>query len=152
MPIPPPPPASHEPSDIAIDLGRALNGPVARFLAVGVVGLTVDVATFKLIVEASGAEWLARLASLTVATVTTFSLNRRFTFAASTRTKAADATRYAGVALAGQGLNYGQFLAIRALLPSLPPIVALLISAATTAVATYGGQRFFTFSTPAETR
>jgi hypothetical protein len=84
---------------------------------------------FSLCSAAGASDAAARLVSLAIATVVTWRLNRRFTFNPSGRGNHAEALRYAVVALCAQGFNLAVFLAIRALIPALPALGALGVSA-----------------------
>jgi putative flippase GtrA len=126
-------------------VGAMLASPPARFLAAGAVGLAADALAFSILLGVTETEWTSRLASLVLATLVTWRLNRRFTFATAARGAAPEALRYGLVAMMGQGFNYAQFVLLRTLAPALPPLLALFAAAATTALASYCGQRFFTF-------
>ncbi|NNM74929.1 GtrA family protein [Enterovirga aerilata] len=119
--------------------------PLPRFLAVGGIGFSVDAFVFSLAAAAGAADWLARAVSLAVATIVTWRLNRRFTFRPSGRRSEAEAMRYAGVALCAQALNYGLFLALRAVAPALWPVAALAASAGSAAGFSFAGQALVTF-------
>jgi putative flippase GtrA len=130
---------------VGLSIGTMLASPPGRFLAVGAVGLGADALAFSILLSVTDTEWTSRLASLALATLVTWRLNRRFTFPSAGRGAAPEALRYSLVAMMGQGFNYAQFVLLRTLAPTLPPLLALLAAAATTAVASYCGQRFFTF-------
>jgi putative flippase GtrA len=116
-----------------------------RFLAVGCVGLTADALVFSACSAAGSPDALARIASLAVATVLTWRLNRRFTFRSSGRAAHAEAARYVGVALCAVGLNLALFLTLRTLAPALPALVALFTSAVFAAGFSFAGQSLVTF-------
>jgi putative flippase GtrA len=126
-------------------IAKMIAGRPVRFLAVGTAGLAADIVAFWVVLHATDAEWASRLASLAVATIVTWRLNRSFTFANAGRRAAPEALRYGIVAVLGQGFNYAQFVTLRTLAPMLPSLLALIAAAATAAVVTYCGQRFFTF-------
>ncbi|MBE7219096.1 MAG: GtrA family protein [Caulobacteraceae bacterium] len=132
------------------------------FLAVGVVGLVVDLGLLFVLERAGLPLAIARAVSLPAATLVTWLLNRRHTFASSGRKAHHEALRYAAVAAAAQSVNYVAALAIASILRSEPHLaVAVLsltrhmphaidmVSAFTGAVIatlfSYTGQRFFTF-------
>lgn len=124
---------------------RALRARIARFLAVGSVGFAIDAASFTTFSGLGASDVLARAASLGAATLVTWQLNRCFTFASSGRNAAAEGVRYAIVALCVQGFNYGLFLTLRTLAPSLPALAALITSAGTAAGLSFAGQAVVTF-------
>ncbi len=117
-----------------------------KFLSVGVLGLSVDMAVFSTVHAAGVDKALARAVSLSVATVVTWLLNRRLTFAATGRKRRHEIARYAVVTGCAQGVSYGSFLALCALFPHQPPQLALLAGAIFATLFSYTGQRFFTFA------
>ena len=129
---------------LASDGRQAELRRVALFLAVGGLGLAVDAALFSLLQASGGPRPVARAASLGCATLVTFGLNRRFTFAARGR-RGGDLARYAAVTSLAQGFSYGLFLALSAAAPALPALSALLAAAAAATVLSFAGQRLFTF-------
>lgn len=135
------------------------------FLAVGVAGLVVDLGLLWVLEHAGLSLAAARAVSLPVATLVTWALNRRLTFARSGRKAHHEALRYALVALVAQSVNYVAALAVAGVLQRAPHLAALVLGAAGRAphardmaaaffgavVATlfsYTGQRFFTFGAP----
>lgn len=126
-------------------MARAPRGLV-RFLTVGAGGLSVDLAVLTLLEQAGAGHAVARAASLAVATLTTWALNRQFTFGESGRRPRAELGRYAFVALIAQSVNYTVFLAVCAALPAVPHAVAAVIGAVAATGFSYIGQRFFTFA------
>lgn len=129
-----------------VDRLRPLGGQAARFLAVGVAGLSLDSLAFLLLHRLGLDDALARAVSLAAATLLTWRLNRAFTFAASRRRSAEEAGRYALVVLLAQGVSYAVFLLARALAPWAPPLIALWFGAAVAALFSFTGQRLFTFT------
>jgi putative flippase GtrA len=130
----------------------ALVRRFARFSLVGALGLAVDAGLFALLVHHGAGEYGARALSLAVATLVTWNLNRRFTFAASGRGRSGELARYALVALSAQGLNYLVFVLLRGAVPALPALGALLCGAGAAALFSFTGQRFFTFAPAAAPR
>ena len=125
----------------------APKGSVA-FLAVGVVGLAVDMAVFTALHAAGLDKAVARAISLSVATVVTWLLNRRVTFAATGRARHREAGRYMIVTAFAQGISFISFLAICSAFPRLAPQIALFVGAVIATLFSYSGQRFFTFAPP----
>ena len=121
------------------------TGP-SRFLAVGLVGLTVDTVAFQLALAAGLEPAWARLCSLAVATMVTWTLNRRFTFARTGRRRRVELARYAVVTTGAQGFSYGVFLTLITVAPALDPQLSMWIGAGLAAVGSYLGQRLFTFA------
>src|SRR5262249_9594195 len=108
--------------------------------------LLTDLAVFTIAVGAGIHPLAARIASLTVATLMTWRLNRALTFEASGRQQGEEALRYAAVTATAQGTNYGVFAALVITAFASVPHVALLAGAATGAVLSYAGHRTFSFA------
>ena len=136
---------SGRPAPTILDAGGAELRRFALFLCVGFAGLAVDAALFATLHGTGLSPAVSRAASLALATLVTFALNRRFTFAASGRRARRDLARYVGVTLVAQGFSYGLFLGLLAMIPALPPLIALVAGAAAATLLSFGGQRFFTF-------
>lgn len=120
-----------------------------RFLSVGVTGLAVHTLLFTVLVHATlVGERVAWWIALTVATVVTWTLNRKLTFTPSGRGRLAEITRYALVTAVAQGISYSVFLALGGLAPHLPRTLALIMGAGIATLFSYSGQRFFTFAAP----
>jgi putative flippase GtrA len=117
-----------------------------RFLGVGGFGLATDLALFTLLATWRLDPLLARLVSLSAATLVTWRLNRAFTFDRSGRHPAHEAMRYAVVTAAAQGTSYAIFAALVLTILGGSPQVALLIGAAGAAVVSYNGHRLFAFA------
>lgn len=128
------------------DLRALADSQLARFLAIGVAGLSVDVLCFTLLHDAGLSRAAARAVSLSVATALTWTLNRSFTFPSTGRRKRIEIVRYAAVVALSQGFSYGAFLILSALAPHLPPVLPLFIGAVAATGFSFGGQRLFTFA------
>jgi putative flippase GtrA len=128
------------------------RGPrgLVRFLCAGAVGLAVDIAVLWLLERAGMGHAGARAISLSIATVVTWALNRRFTFFGSGRRARVEFGRYASVALFAQGVNYLVFLGVCAVAVHLPHTLAAIIGAVVATGFSYSGQRFFTFAPEAD--
>lgn len=130
------------------DLFTAAPAPL-RFLSVGAIGLSVDMASFTLLALFGMHPLVARALSLGLATFVTWRLNRAVTFAESGRRPHEEAMRYALVTAFAQGLNYLIFAAlVMTVLRSLPQ-AAILIGAGLAAIASYNGHKLFSFAAAA---
>ena len=118
---------------------------IARFLAVGLVGLAVDSAVFWGAYNEGVSIEFARALSLALATFVTWFLNRLFTFAPSGRAPGREFARYVGVALVAQGFNYGLFLALMRFDAGAHPLICLVVSAVATAALSFTGQSLIAF-------
>lgn len=128
------------------ELLELANSQLARFLAIGVAGLSVDILCFTLLHDAGFSRAIARALSLTAATAVTWTLNRTFTFPSTGRRKRIEIIRYATVVLLSQGFSYATFLILSGVLPHLPPVVPLILGAVAATAFSFGGQRLFTFA------
>ncbi len=129
----------------ALTPARLWQAPLCRFLAVGVVGLTLDAVLFSLLHDAGLSRAAGRALSLAAATAVTWRLNRSVTFAATGRGQGGELGRYAAVVLGAQGISYATFLMLSAIAPRLPALVALFIGAVVASAFSFTGQRLFTF-------
>jgi putative flippase GtrA len=116
-----------------------------RFLGVGGLGLITDLAVFTLIIAQAPHPLLARLASLAIATLVTWRLNRALTFDHSGRRTADEAMRYAAVAASAQAVSYAVFAALVVTVLAAMPQLAVIIGAACGALVSYSGQALFAF-------
>jgi putative flippase GtrA len=117
-----------------------------RFVLVGVVGLLVDLAVFTATARLGLHPLLARLVSLSIATVVTWRLNRFFTFARSGRDQGEEAMRYATVVIAAQATSYAVFTVLVLSAAARLPQIAVLVGAAAGALISYNGHRLFAFA------
>ena len=129
----------------ALTPARLWRRPLCRFLAVGLVGLSVDALVFSIFHDAGLSRALARAISLAVATAVTWRLNRSFTFAATGRRQRIELGRYAAVVLGAQGFSYATFLTLSWLAPHIHALVAILVGAVAATGFSFTGQRLFTF-------
>ncbi len=117
-----------------------------KFLGVGFVGLAVDLGLLS-ILEHVGLHLLgARAISMSLATVVTWTLNRRHTFTPTGRKAHHEAMRYILVTLFAQSVNYVVMIIAAGLAPRLPHVVAAFIGSVVATLFSYTGQRYFTFA------
>ena len=117
-----------------------------RFLGVGAIGLTTDVAIFTLLMAFSPRPLLMRLFSLALATIVTWRLNRALTFDRSGRHQGEEAMRYATVTAVSQGTSYAVFAALVLTVFAWLPQAALVAGAVVGAVVGYNGHRLLSFA------
>lgn len=135
---------AHDPLRVLIE--RLLPRPF-RFLGVGTLGLVTDFCVFTILNGYAGRPLLMRLASIAVATLVTWRLNRALTFDRSGRRQAEEAMRYIFVTLVAQGTSYAIFAALVLTLLAAQPQIALLVGAGFGAMLSYNGHRLFAFAT-----
>src|SRR5919202_6023542 len=111
-------------------LGLPLPKSLILFVCVGLVGLAVHTGVFSLMFRTG---WLnyseAWLVALGTATIVTWSLNRRFTFAQSGRHGGWEILRYTLVTVLAQSVSYGVSRGLLATVPHLPPELAVILGA-----------------------
>ena len=119
------------------------------FIGVGVAVLATDAALLTLLTDVTGVSpYLARLASIMIAMVVSWQLNRRITFAVRTPSTLHEFARFAAISWGAQVINYGTFAALITWLPTLWPVWALIVGSALAMFASYAGYRFGVFPKP----
>jgi putative flippase GtrA len=116
-----------------------------RFLGVGGLGLITDLAIFTSLIAYGPHPLLARLVSLTLATLMTWRLNRALTFDRSGRHVTDEAMRYAAVAATAQAMSYTVFAVLVVTGLTATPQLAVLAGAVLGAIVSYTGQALFAF-------
>jgi len=132
-------------ADKARAFAARLPRPV-RFAAVGGLGLLTDLAAFTVVAGFGHHPLAARLASLGIATLVTWRLNRLLTFARSNRAQTDEAMRYLAVTAVAQGTSYAVFATLVLTALAALPQAALIGGAATGALVSYNGHRLFAFA------
>ncbi|OLP57189.1 hypothetical protein BJF92_06595 [Rhizobium rhizosphaerae] len=110
-----------------------------RFLGVGAFGFLVDAGTTLALVHLGLNPFAARLLAILVALGATYLANRTVTFQVEGRANVAEGARYGGVGLMTSAINYLVYSAALALLPSLPPLLALATGSAVAMALSYLG-------------
>ena len=131
--------------DRLISLVQTLPRPL-RFLGVGAVGLLTDLTVFTILIGFAPRPLVMRLASLAIATMITWRLNRAITFEPSGRHQGEEAARYAAVTAISQGTSYAVFAVLVLTVFAWLPQAAVLIGAAAGALIGYTGHRLFAFA------
>jgi putative flippase GtrA len=119
---------------------------LVRFAAVGCLGLLTDLAAFTVVAGFGHHPLAARLASLGIATLVTWRLNRLLTFARSNRAQTDEAMRYLAVTAVAQGTSYAVFATLFLTSLAALPQAALIAGAAAGAIVSYNGHRLFAFA------
>jgi putative flippase GtrA len=140
-PIAPPSFRPHRLLTVAARIPRPL-----RFLAVGAIGLTADLALFTGLLTHGLHPLLAGFLALAGATVLTWRLNRVFTFDRSGRAQREEALRYAAVTMVAQSASYGAFAVLVSTACTALPQGAVVIGAAAGALISYNDHRLFAFA------
>lgn len=118
----------------------------ARFITVGGLGLLTDITSFTLILAAGIPVLVARVLSISIATLVTWRLNRTLTFDRSGRQQHREAVRYAIVTAVAQGTSYLVFAALTLTVLGALPQLAIMVGSAIGAFISYNGHRLFAFA------
>jgi putative flippase GtrA len=138
-------PAAETERDALRGLAERLPRP-ARFALVGALGLITDIGIFTLVMNAGVPPLVARLVSLSLATLVTWRLNRALTFERSGRRQHREAMRYVAVTAAAQSTSYVIFAVLTLTFLSGLPQAGIVIGAACGALISYNGHRLFAFA------
>jgi len=115
------------------------------FLLSGCFSFTVDASITKLLTLAGLHPILARLIAVAIAIYCSWRAHRRFTFRLTTPPTFAEFTRFAAVQWSVAALNYGIFVVIVLLHPTIEPVLGVFISSLIAMVFAYLGMRFAAF-------
>ena len=130
-------------------MNTSLRHRLVAFVGTGVVGFVVDGGLLTLLTYALAWNvYAARTVSFPVATLVTWSLNRRFAFSAfQSQRKGHEYVRYLVVQIVGAGINLGCFAAVLAVYPWMRevPIIPLFVGALVALTFNYAGSRYFAF-------
>jgi putative flippase GtrA len=115
-----------------------------RFGIVGALGFLVDAGMLAALLALTPAgPFLARAIAIAVALVSTWLMNRSFTFGASRHSLAVEGFRYGSVGLTSAVVNYLIYAGLLISVPILQPLAALVIaSIAAMAFSFFGYSRF----------
>lgn len=117
-----------------------MSGQVARFLLTGGIGFLADAGALALLLASTPLDPLtARLVSIGFALTVTWLVNRTFTFRPSSRGVVREGARYGGVGIGASLVNYVAYAGALALVPGLPPLVALAFGSAVAIAASWFG-------------
>ena len=130
--------------DGAADISRARH--FGGFVLAGLAALTVDIAVLSALTDGLGVSpFLARLASISLAMVTSWQINRRVTFAMTLPATLSEFGRFAAVSWTAQAVNYTVFVAILLARPESWPAAAVAASSLVAMFVSYAGFRFGVF-------
>jgi putative flippase GtrA len=115
------------------------------FVLAGASALAVDLAVLKALTAIGLDPLLGRLASIAVAMVVSWLINRRVTFAVTAAPSLKEFAAFAGVSWFAQAANYAVFAAILVARPETAPTVAVILACAVSMLFAYAGFRFGVF-------
>jgi putative flippase GtrA len=115
------------------------------FVLSGCFSFAVDASITKLLTLAGLHPIFARLIAVAIAIYCSWRAHRRFTFRLTTPPTFAEFMRFAAVQWSVAALNYGIFVVIVLLHPSIEPVLGVFISSLIAMVFAYLGMRFAAF-------
>lgn len=117
-----------------------MTGTAARFLLTGGIGFLADAGALALILASTPLDpFAARVLSIGFALAVTWLINRNFTFRPSSRGVVREGARYGGVGIGASLVNYLAYAGALALVPGLPPLLALAFGSAVAIAASWLG-------------
>jgi len=129
----------------ARDMDRASLSQLARFVLVGTLGFVVDAGITLTLIHRGIDPYTARVFAIALAMMVTWRLNRALTFDTSNSNQTREGFRYFSVALIAAALNYAIYAGLLIAVPSVAPLVALMIAIATVTVLSFLGYRYLVF-------
>jgi putative flippase GtrA len=117
----------------------------SRFIVIGGLGFVVDAGLLMLFLGLGGDPFISRIASILLAMLVTWRLNRAFTFGASDGSQLSEAGRYFSVAASVAVMNYAIYAGLLLVLASLHPLLATAISTLICVLASFAGYGRFAF-------
>ena len=116
------------------------------FLLAGLSALAADTAVLSLLTRVFGiSPFVARPFGIAVAMVVSWLINRTVTFKMEAAPSLAEFSKFAGVSITSQIVNYGVFASILIAWPLLSPELALLLACFVSMFVSYAGFRFGVF-------
>lgn len=117
-----------------------MSGRIARFLFTGGIGFVADAGALAVILAATPLDpFLARILSIAFALTVTWLFNRNFTFRPSSRGLVREGARYGGIGIGSSLVNYAAYAGALALVPTLPPLVAVAFGSVVAMTASWFG-------------
>ncbi len=123
-----------------------------KFALVGVIATAIDVGVLQVLIGTGADPYIARVASIPLAMIAAWQMNRHFTFGASGRRPSEEALRYGAVASLTACINYAAYAGLVMTQQVIPPAAAVLIATAISMWVSFVGQQLFAFRriTPAD--
>ena len=123
------------------------------FVLAGLCALAADTAVLSLLTRVGGlSPFFARPFGIAVAMLVSWSINRTVTFNAQVPPTVLELSRFAGVSLASQCVNYAVFATLLLAFPRLAPELALLMACFVSMFVSYTGFRYGVFASSGRAR
>lgn len=130
-------------------MNTALVNKFARFAGVGGTGFIIDTGLTLLLIHRGIDPFTSRVFGILIAMITTWRLNRAWTFGASRTSQTSEGVRYFIVAILAAILSYAIYTALLLSLAGFPPALAIIIAVGTTTLISFFGYSRFAFRTAA---
>lgn len=128
----------------AVDDGAARH--YGGFLLAGLAALATDASVLMLLTRWFGVSpFVARPFGIAVAMVVSWLINRTITFSSPVPPSLVEFSKFAGVSITSQLVNYAVFAALLLAIPSLVPELALFFACFVSMFVSYAGFRFGVF-------
>lgn len=118
------------------------------FLAAGIAATLVDLAILNLLALAGISPFLGRFASISIAMVVSWWINRTVTFAVEARPTLSEFGKFAAVSWTAQAVNYAVFAVALLVVPAIGPSLAVIVGGVVSVGVSYAGFRFGVFRRP----
>ena len=116
------------------------------FLLAGLCALATDTAVLSAFTRLGGlSPFLARPFGIACAMVVSWLINRRLTFQSRERPSLKEFSKFAGVSLTSQTVNYAVFATLLLVLPGFMPELALVLASCVSMFVSYAGFRLGVF-------
>lgn len=116
------------------------------FAVAGGTGFLVDAGMLLLLLHFTALDpYSARIIAIGIAMLSTWMVNRNFTFQRGSRSVASEGLRYGSVGISSALLNYAIYAAALFIIPDLRPIFAVIIASALATIWSYVGYNYFVY-------
>ncbi|MCR9268729.1 MAG: GtrA family protein [Hyphomonadaceae bacterium] len=120
-----------------------------RFALVGTLGFVVDSGFTLTLIHRGIDPFTARAFAIALAMMVTWRLNRALTFGASGTSEAEEGFRYFTVAVIAAILNYAIYVGLLLAIPTLSPLIALVLAIGAVTLLSFLGYRRLVFKAAA---
>lgn len=128
---------------------QTLQKQISRFAVVGGLGFLVDIGVTMLLIAFGLDAFIARIAAIMLAVLTTWRLNRAITFGASESSQAREGMRYFAVAFCVAIVNYAIYAGLLMTISGMSPAIAIIIAVGCATVLSFCGYRLYAFKSAA---
>ena len=116
-----------------------------RFAIVGGLGFVIDSCFTLALIHRGIDPYTARVFSIALAMMVTWRLNRALTFETRGSDQAAEGIRYFTVVMIAAVLNYAIYAGLLLSIPTLPPLLAIILAIGSVTLLSFAGYRHLVF-------